>query len=533
VALAKTLMIQGTASHVGKSVLTAALCRIFKNRGVRVAPFKAQNMSNNSFVTPDGFEIARAQAMQAEACGIEPHVWMSPVLLKPESDRRVQTVVMGRPWKKQLSLLEKNYRKTLEPIVLDALHQLRKNYDLVVIEGAGSPAEVNLQANDIVNMTIARAVKAPVILVGDIDAGGVFAQFVGTLELLPPADRKRVKAFLINKFRGDLGLLKPGLSWLEKKTSRRVLGVVPFLSDMDLAEEDSLSTQTAAVEGLRANRQLDQVSGLSRDRRHFTAGQTQLLIDVLWLPRLSNFTDFDLLAKQPGVRLRWMHEPDRHTVPDLIILPGTKSTMADLDFLRRSGLADYVLRSSRAGSWVLGICGGYQMLGEQILDREQVESSNKKGLGLGLLPAVTVFRRKKQTCRVQALHTQSGLTVHGYEIHMGETRLHGKTKAMFQITQRNGTHLQKTLEGASLKRGKSLILGTYLHGVLQNADFVHWFLDDLRGSRGLTPMTESGVRQELEIYDRLARKVQDSIDMDFLLRMADIVDKCPAHRERG
>jgi len=521
-ALAKTLMIQGTASHVGKSVMTAAICRIFKNLGIRVAPFKAQNMSNNSFVTADGLEIARAQAMQAEACGIEPHVWMSPVLLKPESDQRVQTVVMGRPWKKKLSLLEKNYRKTLEPMVLDALHQLRKNYDLVVIEGAGSPAEVNLQANDIVNMTIARAVKAPVILVGDIDAGGVFAQFVGTLELLHPSDRKRVKAFLINKFRGNLGLLKPGLTWLEKKTSRRVLGVVPFLNDMDLAEEDSLSTPASAAEGLRANRKLDQVSGLSRDRRLYSAEQTELLVDVLWLPRLSNFTDFDLLAKQPGVRMRWLHEPDRHTVPDLIILPGTKSTMADLAFLRRSGLADYVLRSARAGSAILGICGGYQMLGEKILDVEKVESSHRTSLGLGLLPAVTEFYQEKKTCRVQAVHLQSGQVVQGYEIHMGATELHGKAKAMFNITERNGVSLRKTLEGACVQRGESPIFGTYLHGVLNNVPFLHWFLNDLRIRRGLPVVTAAGPEQNRDVYDGLAEKVQTSIDMDFLRQMADI-----------
>ncbi len=514
-------MIQGTASHVGKSVMTAALCRIFKNRGYRVAPFKAQNMSNNSYVTPGGLEVARAQAVQAEACGLQPQVEMSPVLLKPESDCRVQAVVMGKPLLRAPSLFDQSYRRTLAPVVLSALEKLRRENELVIIEGAGSPAEVNLKQRDIVNMMIAKAVKAPVILVGDIDCGGVFAQFVGTLALLDRAEKSRVKALLINKFRGNLALLEPGLRWLERKTRRKVLGVVPYLSDMALAEEDSFAGHDSHGAVLRANRRLDAVSGGKRDRRQEAAGQDELLVDVLWLPRISNFTDFDLLARWPNVKLRYLHEPDRHQTPDLLILPGTKSTLADLHFLRKSGLADYVLRCARAGSWIFGICGGYQMLGEKITDPDGVESQEKKCVGLGLLPAVTHFKSQKRTCRVRAFHPQSGLHVDGYEIHMGQTRVSGRAKPLFQIAGKP--------EGAWLDAagpGKAKIFGTYLHGLFENPAFLHYFLNERRAAAGLKaqPLEQvpAGMAQGTSIYDQLAQKVEPELDMDFLLKLADL-----------
>ncbi len=548
-ALAKTLMIQGTASHVGKSMMTVALRRILRNRGYRVAPFKSQNMSNNSYVTPEGLEVARAQAVQAEACGLEPCVEMSPILLKPESDMRVQAVVMGKPWRNAPCLFDNHYRMVFEPVVLAALQKLRREYEVVVIEGAGSPAEVNLKKRDIVNMRIAQAVRAPVVLVGNIDWGGVFAQFVGTMELLTTSEQKRVKAFLINKFRGSLELLKPGLTWLERRTHRKVLGVVPYLTDLGLAEEDSLPEKDGhrlpAANPNPAKLRAPNINVILRlDRRirggdsrlrgndtgvllgDLSGGRDDLLIDVVWLPRLSNFTDFDLLARWPKVTLRYLQKPDRHRIPDLIILPGTKSTIADLEFLRKTGLADHLMRCARAGTWIFGVCGGYQMLGEKIFDPGQVESSQKECRGLGLLPVVTHFQSQKKTCRVRGVHLASGVTVQGYEIHMGETRLRRKLKPLFNILERNAHPVNAEPEGVMLETGGpggTKIFGTYLHGLFENAGFLHEFLNERRLALGLDaqPLEQlpDGVTKDDAVYDQLAQKVESSLDMDFLLKI--------------
>jgi len=367
-----------------------------------------------------------------------------------------------------------------------------------------------------------------VILVGDIDMGGVFAQFVGTLELIEPKDRKLIKAFLINKFRGNLKLLEPGLDWLASKTKRPVLGVVPFLADIDLAEEDSLSERDTQTQGLRANRLFDQVSGRKRDRRILVQNNDELLIDILWLPRVSNFTDFDLLVKSPGVRVRWLHEPDRHTQPDLIFIPGTKSTLADLNFLRRSGLADYIFKAARAGSWVFGICGGYQMLGESLEDPSGVESRQRHSAGLGLLPVQTVFSARKETHQISAVHLASGLEVRGYEVHMGRTRIIDgvKVKRLFKIAARSGKEQRDAFEGIDFKRAKSRIFGSYMHGLFQNRNFLEVFMGELRAARGLksalfnTPALHGFGEDRL--YDAVAEKVKKAIDMDFLLKIADI-----------
>jgi len=527
-ALAKTLMIQGTASHVGKSVITAALCRIFKNRGVRVAPFKSQNMSNNSWVTADGGEIGRAQAVQAEACGIEPSVLMNPVLLKPESDASAQVVVLGRPVSSVRTLTHPRYRRLVEPAMLDSLKTLRKKYDLVILEGAGSPAEVNLRRTDLVNMRMAQAANAPVILVGNIDWGGVFAQFVGTLELLPARDRSRVKALLINQFRGDGKVLQPGVRWLERRTKRKVLGVVPYFSDLEIAEEDSLASNSSHGPALRTNRKLDLISGRTRDRRLVAAGRDELLIDVLWLPRMSNFTDFDQLARMPKVKLRFLHEPDRHQVPDLIFLPGTKSTAADLAHLRKSGMADYLLRAQRAGSWVVGICGGYQMLGQWIHDPEAVESKRKKTAGLELLPVETHFARTKETTRVQALHESSGTPVEAYEIHMGRTRSRGRSQPFFKVLRRGERPVPAEPEGVYRpgRAGEGAVFGTYLHGAFNSPAFLQHFLNNLRAARGLEALSENENNScDLPgsgLYDTLAAKIEPYLDVDFLLKMADL-----------
>jgi len=375
---ARVLMVQGTGSSAGKSLLVAGLCRLFRREGYRVAPFKAQNMALNSAATLDGREIGRAQAVQAEAAGIDPTVEMNPILLKPEEDSRCQVVVLGTP--RETLRARDYYRRKGElwEAVTSSLASLRERYDLVLIEGAGSPAEVNLRDNDIVNMRVALHAEAPVLLVGDIDRGGVFASLVGTLDLLQPRERALVKGLVINKFRGDVSLLEPGLRFVEERSGVHVLGVVPYLRDLLISDEDSV-----VLEGVRPG------SGL-------------LDVAVLRLPRIANFDDFDLLEAEPAVGLRYVADPLKLGRPDLLIIPGSKSTVADLDFLRESGLARAVLALVGSGTPVLGICGGYQMLGNRILDPEGVESGQVETAGLGLLPATTTFAAGKRTTRVAA-----------------------------------------------------------------------------------------------------------------------------------
>lgn len=513
--LAKTLMIQGTASNVGKSVVTAGICRVLKRRGYKVAPFKAQNMANNSFVTADGGEMGRAQVVQAAACGIEPSVLMNPILLKPDTDMKAQVVAMGKPTTKIKSIGHPDYQKQFFPVVESALEELRSHYDVVVMEGAGSPAEMNLKARDLVNMNLALRVKAPVVLVGDIDWGGIFAQLVGTHDLLEPAERNLIKAFLINKFRGDLEILKPGLDWIEGRTKKKVLGVLPYISDMDLAEEDSIAS-AGAYRDLRGNVALDAVSGKARDRRDIRARNDQLLIDVIWLPRISNFTDFDELEKEDDVILRYLHEPDRHSKADLIIIPGTKSTISDLHYMKKAGLADYVKKSSAAGVPVLGICGGYQLLGREIIDEAQVESKMGSVKGLCLLPAKTYYEEAKITRQVEARHLESGTPFCGYEIHMGRTVYGGKTNPYLEVSAKGKNEwkedgiFQKTKGGGE----SSWIAGTYVHGLFDSALFRTQFLNDLRARAGLREQNQRA--EGVDIFDRLAERFEEHLDIGFL-----------------
>src|SRR3989338_8921795 len=364
---AKTIMIQGTGSHVGKSVITAGLCRILKQDGFRVAPFKAKNMSNNSYVTREGGEIGRAQAVQAQAAGIEPSIHMNPILLKPSSDLGAQVVVHGKLVKTMQAQEYQFHTLNFLNQVRESLEHLMNAYEVVVIEGAGSPAEINLQDYDIVNMRTAEMADAPVILVGDIDRGGVFAAFIGTLELLPPHWRERIQAFLINKFRGDISLLQDGIEYLFGRTQIPTLGVIPYDSELRLMEEDGLSDERIKTNGDRKS------SG-------------QILIDVIWLPRISNFTDFHYLDQEPDVQLTYLREiPKRF--PDVLIIPGTKSTVADLDYLCATGFDLWIKKCAERGTLVIGICGGFQMLGQRILDSEGAESSRAEAQGLGLIPS--------------------------------------------------------------------------------------------------------------------------------------------------
>jgi adenosylcobyric acid synthase len=496
--VARTLMIQGTASSVGKSALVTALCRIFHQDGLRVAPFKSQNMALNSAVTVDGGEIGRAQAEQAAAAGIEPTVDMNPILLKPEAEMRSQVVVRGRPWA-TLSARDYQARKAhLLEVVAASLARLRSEYDLVIIEGAGSPAEINLKADEIVNMRIAALADAPVLLVGDIDRGGVFAALVGTLELLDPAERRRIAGFVINKFRGDRALLQPGLDFLEARTGKPVLGVIPYLARIGLAEEDSAT--------------LDECGA--------SAAEGALEVAVIRLPHLANYDDFDPLAGEAAVR--FVKRPAELGDPDLVILPGTKSTAADLGWLQASGLATAIVALVERGTPLLGICGGYQMLGRAILDPARVEATETETSGLGLLDVVTEFVPEKQTVRVEGeagpgaglFAAVAGRRFRGYEIHHGLTR-RGESPSWLRISRRAGQPAEHD-DGAV--RPDGLVAGCYIHGLFDSDEFRGALLAALAARRGRRVSVRPFSRELA--FDRLAEHVRRHLDLAAVRRIA-------------
>jgi adenosylcobyric acid synthase len=489
---AKALMVMGTASDVGKSVVTTALCRAFARAGIRVAPFKSQNMSNNAAVCMDGGEIGRAQAAQAEACSLEPTVDMNPVLLKPESDAGCQVVIHGRARFHIRASEDGRYRAEAWPAIVRSYESLAANFDLIVIEGAGGAAEVNLRDRDIVNWPIAELADAPVILLGDIDKGGIFASLVGTVELLSDSERKRIKGFLINKFRGELGLLEPGLRFLEQRTGLPVLGVLPYQQRLGIQQEDS-----AALEGLPVNRQ-----------------QAPVKIGVIHFPRISNYTDFQPLEDEPDVAVHYLSDPLAAPALDLLILPGTKSTGADLKWLRAAGWEDFLVHHRRAGGWILGICGGYQMLGQRILDPDQVESEQAEIIALGLLPVETIFQREKITERVTALHLPSGLLVEGYEIHAGRIIGTIASEAVFRVIERAGVAADG-LDGAYSDDKR--VIGTVIHGLFDRAKFRRKFIDNIRESKGLAALSGS-VRDDAGAdrgvaFDQLADIFEAHADM--------------------
>ena len=501
----QVLMVQGTASHVGKSVLVSAFCRIFRQDGFRVAPFKAQNMSNNSYVTADGGEIGRAQAAQADAAGVEARVEMNPVLLKPEADHISQVVVMGRP---MLSAKTIDYF-ALKPQLWEAVHTsldaLREDFDIVVAEGAGSPAEINLKKNEIVNMRVARYANAPVLLCGDIDRGGVFAFLVGTLELLEPEERELIKGFIINKFRGDPSLLTDGITWLEERTGIPVAGLIHYFKDIHIPEEDSVA--------------LDDVAA--------APSQAVLDVAVLQLPHISNFDDFDPLARHPGVDLRYVDSPAKLGRPDLVIIPGTKTTIPDLAWMNERGLSQAVKELHAGGAAVIGVCGGYQMLGTKVSDPEHIESSITDLDGLGLLDLTTTFEGSKETHRISGrvvadtglLAGASGMPVKGYEIHMGRTVGEGYSPP-FRIEDRADAPVtaEGELEGALDASGS--VMGTYIHGLFHNGELRGAMLRELARRKGVSL---PDVTTELDIdreYDKLADWVRSSIDMDLIYRVS-------------
>jgi adenosylcobyric acid synthase len=510
-ALAPVLMVQGTASHAGKSTLVTALCRILRQDGYRVAPFKAQNMALNSFVAAEGGEIGRAQALQAEAAGVDPSIDMNPILLKPEADACAQVIVSGRSIGSMVAGEYQRRKLELWPTVTAALDRLRERYEIIVAEGAGSPAEINLQHSDLANMRIARHAQAPVLLVGDIDRGGVFASLLGTLELLETGDRALVRGFAINKFRGDPAILAPGLDFLVERTGVPVLGVVPYLRDLDLPEEDSLA--------------------LDEPRRERGAGHT-VDIAVIRLPRIANFDEFAPLEAEPAVSLRYVEHPDAMGTPDLVIIPGTKTTVADLAWLRTCGLAQRLAELPTSGVPLLGICGGYQMLGRLIHDPDSSESGQKTVQGLGLLPVETTFATVKRTVRVRGqmlasrgpLATAEGAEIVAYEIHMGRSVADASLRPLVRIEQRSGESASE-LDGAVSVDG--LVIGTYLHGLLENDAVRHALVDALvarrvaSGSSSATaaaPHTRRTLALDREYQlDRLAATVRASLNLQPLL----------------
>lgn len=492
--MAKCIMIQGTMSNAGKSILVGGLCRVFMQDGYKTAPFKSQNMALNSFITKDGLEMGRAQVMQAEAAGIEPSVWMNPILLKPTNDTGSQVIVNGEVTGVMSAAEYYRRKKEFVPAVLEAYHKLEEEYDVIVIEGAGSPAEINLKEGDIVNMGLAKLLDAPVLLVGDIDRGGVFAQLVGTVELLEEEERKRIKGTIINKFRGDQKILAPGLRMLEEKTQIPVRGVVPYFY-LDIDDEDSLTER-------------------------FQKKETKGLIDlaVIRLPRISNFTDFMALECMEGVSLRYVSTPGEFGSPDAVLIPGSKNTIADLLWMRQSGLEAKVIRHANAGKLVFGICGGYQMLGQEITDPEGVE---QKGTiqGMGLLPTKTLFEQEKTRTRVRGTfcHVEgmlaglNGVEIEGYEIHMGTTACpEGQPILILKDDVKEGT---QKLDGAA----NGNVYGCYVHGVFDKPEAAKELIGALLRSKGLDENDIKAVDLAVykkEQYDKLADIIRESLDME-------------------
>lgn len=493
---AKSLMVMGTASDVGKSVIVTALCRAFARAGVRVAPFKAQNMSNNAAVCPDGGEVGRAQAVQAEACGLEPAVDMNPVLLKPESETGCQVVIHGRARFCMRTHAYHRYRAEAWPAIVASYRALAARFDLIVIEGAGSAAEINLREHDLVNWAIAELADAPVLLVADIDKGGVFASLVGTMALLAPAERARVRGFVINKFRGDRRLLESGLRFLAERTGVPVLGVLPYVHELRIPQEDAAALDTAPAR----------------------SPQKPVTVGVVRLPRISNYTDFAPLEDEPDVAVRYLSDPAAAPPLDVVCLPGSKSTVADLRWVRGAGWEDSIVRHLRDGGWVVGICGGYQMLGQHISDPRRVESETAETVGLGLLDVVTTFAPEKVTAHISGQDLASGLSISGYEIHAGRVIRQDSARPLFRLTERNRQPIDE-LEGAQSPNGR--VWGTSVHGLFDNARWRRSFINQVRVSKGLAPlaaaMAPEAAAQRLQEYDRLADMLQAHVDLARLM----------------
>lgn len=500
---AGAVMFCGTASDVGKSVITSGFCRLLLNKGVSVAPYKSQNMSLNSFVTPEGGEIGRAQAVQAQACDINPHTDMNPILLKPNSDTGSQVIVQGRP----IGNMNVSEYDAYKPVALEkaweCFERLRLAYEFIVIEGAGSIAEINLRHNDIANLKIAIRALCPVILVADIDRGGVFAQIVGTIELLEPLERSYIKGIIINKFRGDASILSSGLDFIRKRTGIPLLGVLPWLPDLSLPAEDSVAL------GSRS-KVIDIITG-----------QKRIQIGILKLPRISNFTDFDPLQSEPDVILSYVEMPEQLEALDVLILPGSKSTIADMYFLMERGIYDGIKAFK---GHIIGVCGGYQMLGRRVLDPRGIESAIKEATGLDLLAVETEILLEKETHQALAYLEEAGLVIApecngvmtGYEIHMGKTTHFGTPRPFARIFQRGKNSV--TIEDGTVSND-GRVFGTYLHGIFENPRFREVYLNRIRLEKGMPQRRGSHKMPEQDPFDQLAAHLEQHLDVPQLLHI--------------
>ncbi len=505
----KTVMVQGTGSHVGKSVVVAALCRILAQDGYRVCPFKSQNMALNSYVTADGKEMGRAQVMQAEAAGLKPAVDMNPILMKPVKDTAAQIIWMGQPVRNMTAAEYNRKKKHFLAQIGQIIEKLKKKYDCLVIEGAGSPAEINLLENDIVNMATAELAQAPVILAADIDKGGVFASFYGTVNILPPKYQRYFKGLLINKFRGDKNLLAPGIQWIENKLNLPVVGTIPYFNHIVLDEEDSVN--------------------LERQQQKRRAKTGKLKAAVLVLPHISNFTDFNALEIEPDIDVLYVKNASAlaRAKPHLIIIPGSKSTISDLAYLKKANIADTLISMYRQGACIIGICGGYQMLGQAIFDRYRAESSLTDIKGLGLLETVTEFYKNKSTSQVQFklagsafCNKETKAVCKGYEIHMGKTFSKKDLPQPFAViqqgTQKKEGHLKMD------KKLNNLVLGTYIHGLFDNFILKKCLMEYIADQKGISIcLREQGSYDAFKQkqYDRLASLFREHMDMDVFYKI--------------
>jgi adenosylcobyric acid synthase len=507
-AKAKNLMILGTGSDVGKSVLATGLCRILKQDGYRVAPFKAQNMALNSFITQQGGEMGRAQVVQAEAAGIEPHVDMNPILLKPTSNVGSQVIVHGKVLGNFNAAEYYQKKPDLVRQVMTSYRRLEEDYEVLVMEGAGSAAEINLKEKDLVNLSMAARVQAPVLLVADIDRGGVFASIIGHMELFTPEEQKMVKGFVINKFRGDPTLLNSGVAFLEKRTGKPVLGLVHYFTDIYIPEEDSVALD---LKMRRAGREPTE----------------QVRIGVVRLPHISNYTDFDCLEQEPSVNLVYFTAPEQVFNLDLLILPGSKNTLHDLRYLHDQGLADAIITFHARGGTVVGICGGYQMLGRRVLDSLGVESDLREMAGLNLLDMETELLGEKVTTQVKARMLWESLAdpleqLHGYEIHMGRSIALGSAAPLLEIVQRNQEEV-RVQDGLVSSDGR--VWGSYLHGLFDNDSLRHRLIQSLVSHGDIVPSEErlgSYHRWKEEQYDQLAAHLRTHLDMDRIYQIIGI-----------
>lgn len=535
----KSLMIQGTSSHVGKSVSVAAICRILKQDGYSVCPFKSQNMALNSYVTASGGEMGRAQVVQAEACGLEPDVFMNPVLIKPVADTQAQIIFMGKVLKNMSAAEYDEKKRIFLDKIKELLDDIKSKFDYVIIEGAGSPAEINLLENDIVNMRTAVIAEAPVILVGDVDKGGVFASFYGTVKLLPVTFQKYIKGLLVNKFRGDVNLLQPGNDYIAKKLGIPVVGTIPYFRDIHIEEEDSVNLE----------REQDKAAFLNRSKGNKADGR--VVIAVIYLPHISNFTDFDALGHEEEVSLVYIRSASELSAlePHLIIIPGSKSTINDLSYLRESGIEKEIKKQYGRQTSVIGICGGYQMLGKTITDCFKSESKSIGSIkGMGLLDITTDYLKKKNTYQVEFdlkessrslfapyCSTLEGLSgnrsqyrkMKGYEIHMGISKIIRPCNdlvPLFDIDKRGNEEAQ--MEDGLLKfdrENKKMIMGTYMHGVFDNYIFRRTIVAVLKGFNNIRSSAGNSIRSYYDFkqsqYDSLADLFRENMDMDLFYKI--------------